>query len=139
MKVSNIYTLFARLALALAFLSAVADRFGLWTPVVGNQGVAWGNMESFITYTSTLIPYIPHKVVPVFAWGATLAEIAIGVSLLIGSFKRLTYLASGVLLLIFGFSMVFFLNVKAPLDYSVFAAAACSFLLYKDIQDRNHS
>lgn len=131
MKKIDYYTLFARIALSFAFLSAVADRFGLWNSIIGPQNVTWGNMERFTAYTATLIPYIPLKLVPLFAWGATVAETVIGISLLVGTFKRLTYLSSGILLLIFGLSMLFFLNVKAPLDYSVFTAAACSFLLYK--------
>lgn len=32
----------------------------------------------------------------------------------------------------FAFSMMFFSSFKAPLDYSVFTEAACSFLLYKN-------
>jgi hypothetical protein len=52
--------------------------------------------------------------------------------LLIGFQKRWVTLLSGILLLTFAFSMSFSLNVKAPFDYSVFAAAACAFLLYKE-------
>lgn len=130
-RVDN-YTLFARIALSFAFLSAVADRFGFWTPLLGSDSVAWGNMDSFTTYTGSLIPYVPQKIVPLFAWAATIAEIVLGISLLVGFQKRLTYLASGVLLLIFAFSMMIFVNAKAPFDYSVLTAAACSFLLYRD-------
>ena len=35
-----------RIALAVAFLSAVADRFGMWGPP-GSKGVAWGNIENY--------------------------------------------------------------------------------------------
>ena len=126
------YSLFARIALALAFLSAVMDRFGLWTTVIGKQNVAWGNMDSFTSYTSSLMPYMPVQFVPLFAWTATIAEIILGILLLCGLFKKLTYLASGILLLIFGFSMMFFVSIKSPFDYSVFAAAACCFLLYRN-------
>ncbi len=45
--------LFARLAVGAGFLSAVADRFGLWGKQ-GDKGVAWGNWENFVNYTSTL-------------------------------------------------------------------------------------
>ena len=53
-------SLFARLALAIGFLSAVADRLGLWTPLLGSENVVWGNMESFTAYTGVLLPWIPQ-------------------------------------------------------------------------------
>lgn len=130
-KKIDFFSLFARLVLALSFLSAVADRFGLWTPILGRENVTWGNMENFIGYTGTLIPWISSAILPFFAWGATVAEIVLGLLLIIGFQKRLVALFSGVLLLTFAFSMMFFASVKAPFDYSVFTAAACAFLLYK--------
>jgi len=51
-------SLFARIALALGFLSAVADRLGLWTPLLGSDNVVWGNMESFTAYTGVLLPWV---------------------------------------------------------------------------------
>ncbi len=125
-------SLFARLSIALGFLSAVADRLGLWTPLLGTENVVWGNMESFTAYTGVLLPWVPKILLPLFAWGATIAEIVLGVFLLIGFQKRLVALLSGILLLTFALSMLFALNAKAPFDYSVFAAAACAFLLYKE-------
>lgn len=125
-------SLFARFAIAFGFLSAVADRFGLWTPLLGSENVVWGNMESFTTYTGVLLPWVPKFLLPLFAWTATIAETVLGILLLIGFKMRLTALLSGILLLMFAFSMLFSLNVKAPFDYSVFAAAACAFLLYKE-------
>lgn len=125
-------SLFARFAIAFGFLSAVADRFGLWTPLLGSENVVWGNMESFTAYTGVLLPWVPKFLLPLFAWTATIAETVLGILLLIGFKIRLTALLSGILLLMFAFSMLFSLNVKAPFDYSVFAAAACAFLLYKE-------
>lgn len=130
-KKIDYFSLFARVALAISFLSAVADRFGLWTPLLGSENVAWGNMDNFIAYTGVLIPWVPKLFLPVLAWSATIAEVVFGVLLLIGFQMRIVALLSGILLLTFAFSMLFFLNVKAPLDYSVFTAAACAFLLYK--------
>jgi membrane fusion protein, multidrug efflux system len=46
-------TVFLRLALGLAFLSAVADRFGLWGGY-GQPHVAWGDFARFIAYTGKL-------------------------------------------------------------------------------------
>lgn len=130
-KQTDYFPLFARIAIALGFLSAVADRFGLWTPLLGTENVAWGNMQNFTAYTGTLLPWVPKSFLPLLAWTATIAEIVLGASLLIGFQKRLTALLSGILLLAFAFSMLLSLNIKAPFDYSVFAAAACALLLYK--------
>lgn len=126
------FSLFARIALALSFLSAVADRIGLWTPLLGHENVTWGNMQSFIAYTGTLVPWVPKAILPLLGWGVTIAEVVLGVLLIIGFQKRIVALLSGILLLTFAFSMLFFSSIKAPFDYSVFTAAACSFLLYKN-------
>lgn len=127
-------SLFARIALALSFLSAVADRFGLWTPLLGNENVVWGNMASFITYTGVLVPWAPKLILPLLAWGVTIAEVVLGILLVVGYQKRIVSFLSGLLLLAFAFSMLFFSSLKAPFDYSVFSAAACAFLLYKNSQ-----
>jgi len=48
MKASQtVITAFARLALGFSFLSAVADRFGLWG-AYGAPHVAWGDFGRFI-------------------------------------------------------------------------------------------
>ena len=129
---TDYFALFARIAIAMSFLSAVADRFGWWTPVLGNENVVWGNMGNFITYTGVLVPWISKQVLRLLAWSVTIAEVILGVFLIIGYQKRIVALLSGVLLLTFAFSMMFFSSLKAPLDYSVFTASACSFLLYKN-------
>lgn len=129
---TDYFALFARIAIAMSFLSAVADRFGWWTPVLGNENVVWGNMGNFITYTGVLVPWISKQVLPLLAWSVTIAEVVLGVLLIIGYQKRIVALLSGILLLTFAFSMMFFSGIKAPLDYSVFTASACSFLLYKN-------
>lgn len=126
----DFYSLFARIALSVSFLSAVADRFGLWTPILGADGVAWGTMTSFIAYTGFLVPWLPKSLLPALGWFVTIVELAFGLLLLIGyRLKEVSFL-SGVLLLIFAVSMFFFSSLKAPFDYSVFTAASCAFLLY---------
>lgn len=42
------FSLFARIAIAMGFLSAVADRFGLWTPILGSENVVWDNMKDLL-------------------------------------------------------------------------------------------
>lgn len=131
-KKIDFFSLFARIAIALSFLSAVADRIGLWTPLLGSENVTWGNMTSFIAYTGTLIPWVPQQILPLLGWSVTVAEVVLGILLIIGYQKRIVALLSGLLLLTFAFSMLFFSSFKAPLDYSVFTAAACALLLYKN-------
>ena len=131
-KKTDYFSLFARIAIALSFLSAVADRIGLWTPLLGSENVTWGNMTSFTTYTGILVPWIPNQFLPLLAWIVTIVEAILGVLLIIGFQKRMVALLSGMLLLVFAISMLLFSSVKAPLDYSVFTAAACAFLLYKN-------
>ena len=46
-------SVFLRLALGIAFLAAVADRFGLWGSF-GQPNVAWGDFSHFVAYTRKL-------------------------------------------------------------------------------------
>jgi putative oxidoreductase len=119
---------FLRVALAAGFLSAVADRFGLWGPA-GAANVAWGAWRPFVDYVAKLNWFAPPASALILAWGATVAEVVLGVGLLIGWQLRWFALAAGLLLLSFAITMTLALGVKAPLDFSVFAAAGGAFLL----------
>src|SRR5689334_6746135 len=120
-----------RMALAAGFLSAVADRFGLWGPI-GTPGVSWGGFAKFLDYTATLLPYLPTTLVTVAGWVATVAETVLGVALLAGVRVRLAALASGALLLTFAIAMTTALGPESPLSYSVWTAAAGALLLARD-------
>src|SRR5262249_58353179 len=89
--------IFLRLALAAGFLSAVADRFGLWGPA-GTPGVAWGGFDPFLAYTGKLLWFLPAGLVPAAGWAATVLEVAVAVSLLAGVRPRAVALAPGGLL-----------------------------------------
>ena len=67
-----------RLALAAAFLSAVADRFGLWGKP-GDEGVAWGSVEQYEAYVALLNWFVPKSLIPALGWLATAAEVVIAV------------------------------------------------------------
>ena len=54
-RLSNAAPVAMRMALAAGFLSAVADRFGLWGPI-GTPGVSWGGFAKFLDYTATILP-----------------------------------------------------------------------------------
>lgn len=117
-----------RLSLASAFLSAVADRFGL-TGSAGAANVAWGAWQPFVDYTGTLLPYLPQAVVPAAAVIATAAEVVLGIWLIIGWKVQWAAYASAALLLSFALAMTIALGIKAPLNYSVFTAAAAALAL----------
>jgi putative oxidoreductase len=119
---------FLRLALAAGFLSAVADRFGLWGPP-GAPNVAWGEWQPFVAYVAKLNWFAPKPVIPALAWAATSGEIVVASGLLIGWQLRWVALAGGLLLSSFAVTMTIALGIKAPLDFSVFGAAAGAFLL----------
>lgn len=121
-------TLFLRLALGVSFLSAVADRFGLWGHA-GAPHVAWGDFSHFIAYTAKLNAYAPASTIPAIAWISTIAETLLGLALVIGLFTRTAAFLSGLLLLAFALAMFVFSSPKAPLDASVFTASAGAFLL----------
>src|SRR5689334_23112581 len=74
---------FLRVALAAGFLSAVADRFGLWGPA-GTPNVAWGAWQPFIDYVAKLNWFAPPASIPILAWTSTVAEVILAIGLLIG-------------------------------------------------------
>lgn len=117
-----------RLALGFSFLSAVADRFGLWG-AYGEPNVAWGNFARFVAYTGQLTWFVPKATIPIMAVAATCAEILLGILLVLGWQTRIAALSSGVLLLLFAVGMTGATGIKAPLDYSVFSAMGGAFLL----------
>jgi len=126
---------FARFALGVAFLSAVADRFGLWG-LHGAPSVVWGDMVHFLAYTRHLTLLFSYRVSLILAWTATVAEVLLGLSLLVGYRVKTTSVLSGLLLVVFGAAMAFATGPKSPLDASVFSAAAASLLLSFQEPDR---
>src|SRR5215831_11743084 len=80
-----------RLALATAFLSAVAGRLGLW----GKYGSGW---VKFVAYAGSVNWYLPAWMVPHFAITATILETAFGLALLAGFQIRNAALGSAGLL-----------------------------------------
>ena len=72
---------------------------------------------------------MPAAVKPAAAVLATAGEAIFAIALITGFRLREAAVGSGVLLTIFGISMALTLGMKAPLDYSVFTAAAASFSL----------
>lgn len=121
----TIIKLFLRLAISAGFVSAVADRFGIWSAEVS----VWGNWGNFVQYTEVINPWFPTSLVPTLAIIATTAEILFAFFLLIGFKTELFAKLSGFLLLIFALSMTFSIGIKGAFDYSVFIASAGAFAL----------
>ena len=119
---------FLRVALAGGFLSAVADRFGLWGPG-GAPGVAWGIFDAFLAYTGKLLWFLPSSLVPVAGWTATVLEVVLALGLLVDIRLRAFAFASGLLLTAFAIAMTVALGPEPPLSLSVWTAAAGAFLL----------
>lgn len=126
---------FLRLALGAGFLSAVADRIGLWGPP-GAPMVSWGNFHNFLLYTAKLSPWCPAAWIPALGAVVTFAEAGLGILLILGLFSRLAALLTGAITLAFAAAMTFVIGVHAPLIYSVFPFSAASFLLATLAPDR---
>jgi uncharacterized membrane protein YphA (DoxX/SURF4 family) len=119
---------FLRLSIAAGFLSSVADRFGIWG-APGTPNVAWGAWAPFVQYAAKLNWFAPAPIVSFLAWAATFGEMVLAVGLIVGWQIRWFALGSGLLLLSFALTMTLALGIKAPLNYSVFAASAGAFFL----------
>src|SRR5271156_4472880 len=93
--------LYARATLGIGFLSGIADRFGLWR----GRNVGYGNFDGFIQYTAKVNSFMPASSILFLAWAATIAELVLGILLLLGMLLRWTALASALLLILFGTAM----------------------------------
>src|SRR5258708_22217984 len=93
-KLLDLSALALRLALAASFLSAVADRFGIWGKS-GDPGVSWGDFAHFVAYTERLTSIVPQSLGPSMAWIATVAEIVLALALLVGWQTRAAAFLSG--------------------------------------------
>lgn len=123
--VERLGCLYARLALAAAFLSGIADRFGIYH----GSSADYGNFDNFLKYTAKVNSFMPASTIPFLGWSATLFEFTFGVLLVLGLWTRWVAWGSAALLVLFGTAMAISFGIKAPLDYSVFSASACAVLL----------
>jgi len=119
---------YARIALGAAFLSAVAGRFGLWDRKIDTKYF----FVDFFKYTAEVNSFLPVAVIPAVAWAATIPETSLGILLITGIWKRWAFLASAILLALFGTAMAISFGLKSPLDYSVFSASGAATVLALD-------
>src|SRR5213078_3020938 len=106
----------ARIALGAAFLSGIADRFGLYR----GRNVGYGDFAGFVRYTAKVNSFMPPSTIPFLAWAATITEFFFGIALILGIWRVWVALGSAVLLILFGTAMAISFGFKSPLDYSVF-------------------
>ena len=115
---------YTRIALGAAFLSGIASRFGLY-----GKNVGYGNFANFVRYTAQVNSFTPAATIPFLAWSATVAELLLGVALIVGIWPRWVALGSALLLVLFGTAMAISFGIISPMDYSVFSASGAAFLL----------
>ena len=125
---ARIAPLLMRLALGVTFLSAVADRFGIWGPP-GAATASLGDWAHFVEYTAKVNSFLPSALAPALAIIATAAELVLGITLILGIFRRPVAFASAALFALFAGAMIVSFGVKAPLNFSVFVDFAAAFLL----------
>ncbi len=119
---------FLRVCLSAAFLSAIADRFGLYGPH-GAAGVSWGDWADFLQFVAYLNWFVPKALIPTLGVVETIIEFALAVALLTGFYLRIIAWASAALLMSFALTMAIALGIKAPLGYGVFTAVSGALLL----------
>jgi len=117
-----------RIALASAFLVAIADRFGLLGPY-GSRNVSWGDWKHFTQYVAILIWFLPRFLIPAVAATETSVEALLGIWLLTGLWPTIAAWSSAALLLSFALTMSIAQGIVAPISYSVFSVAAGALLL----------
>lgn len=118
----------ARWVMALEFLLAVADRFGLLGPP-GAPDVSWGDFAHFVAYTRQVNAFLPAGLAPVLAVLATVAELTLGMALAVGFRTRLTALGAAALLLCYGVAMTISLPPAQQFHYVVFILCTGMFAL----------
>jgi len=120
--------LFVRIAIATGFLSAVADRLGLWGGPGGRYAV-WGDWDTFVAYANELNFFAPGFLQEPLAITATVLETVFASLLLLGYKTKTTANLSGLLLLAFALAMALAFGIKSTFDYSVWMGAGACFLL----------
>ncbi len=125
-------TLYARIALGGAFLSAVASRFGLW-----DRTIDFKHFANFLQYAAEVNSFMPKATIPYIAWAATVCETTLGVLLILGLWPKWVSLASAVLLAMFGTAMAISFGLESPFDYSVFSASGAAVLLALNTMKRD--
>ena len=127
-RVLQIARICLRVCLSAGFLSAIADRFGLYGPP-GTAGVSWGDWAHFLQFVAYLNSFMPKALIPTIGVVETVIEFTLAVALLVGVYQRIVAWASAALLMSFAATMSIALGIRAPLGYGVFTAVGGALLL----------
>jgi putative oxidoreductase len=110
-----------RVLIALAFLEAVGDRFGLFGGP-GTAGVSWGDFPHFIAYAGVVNSFLPRAIIPTLAILATICEITFGLTMLLGI--RIREAAIGSAILLFCFATAMTISGLSQFSYAVYLMSA---------------
>ncbi len=102
--------------------------------VMEQRIVCLGKLGSFCKIYKYTYAFLNYNLASIAGGIAAFLEIAFAIALLTNFKSELIAKCTGVLLLLFGLSMVIAVNCKAPLDYSVFKASAGAFIVDGEIQ-----
>jgi putative oxidoreductase len=127
-RILHLTRVVVRVALASAFLVAVADRLGLLGPY-GSKNVSWGDWKHFEEYVAVLNWFVPKALIPALSALETVIETGLGAGLLVGFYPRIVAWSSAVLLCSFALTMSIALGILAPLSYGVFTGIGAALLL----------
>ena len=109
---------FLRIAIGLNFGLAVLDRFGVLGPF-GAPGVSWGDWAHFVSYTQQVNAFLPSHLSPALAIAATIYELVLALTLVLGISSRFFLEAAALLLLTYGIAMTLSLGFASQLEYAV--------------------
>jgi putative oxidoreductase len=110
-----------RVLIALAFLQAVGDHFGLFGGP-GAPGVAWGDFAHFVAYAGRVNSFMPRATIPTLAVLATICELTFGIMMLLGISIRDVAIGSAILLFLFATAMT--ISGLSQFSYGVYLMCA---------------
>lgn len=121
MTSKQLVQLLLRFSVALSMLGSLAGRFGLLA-----RG---GNMDSFLQYTGSLMPWLPSSFVGVAGWAATILELVFSICLVFGIKLRWTAVMTGCLISTFILATLTSKGLGPVLDHGALNAAAAAFAI----------
>lgn len=116
-----------RAVIGIQFSLSVADRFGLLGPP--GSGVSWGDFAHFVAYTHQVNAFLPASFAPLLAVVATICEITLGITLIVGIRVPYVARAAAFLLCLFGGAMIASGLIESEFFYAVFVLAAAAWAI----------
>ena len=129
LNLSAFAQLFTRIALGLGFLLPVLDRLG-FMGAPGSGKAAWGDWSHFVAYAHQLMPFTNLNTANIAGLVATIAEVVLGVCLIVGFKTKWMGLGAAIITITFAVFMITSLGIGAPFKYPVFVFTGAGLLLY---------